>query len=291
MWYNLCIVRIHLPTNNFSFFKILVGGVLLLASAIYPMSAFAGIAILAVGQAHSIGAWLGMWRAGKLNYRLSLWIATCIIGVSYWGMNVVEYKTLWLVGAVLFVFHFLFDELELQQVQRTLATSISGVAPFLLISVYAVYDYFEMAMPMQYVLACILAVVVFELFIIKEINWYFVQSKILIAYTLYLFDYGVQVHYILAMILLYHYIFWFIYPVYKLHKYKREDRDGMIIVLLVITLSSIFVYSSKVWGISESADELTMRAFSIASLVHVLTTAPFAYMFGLKRVEHRTETE
>jgi hypothetical protein len=80
-----------------------------------------------------------------------------------------------------------------------------------------------------------------------------------------------------------HYIFWVAYPVYKLNKYVKEDRDDFIMILTLIILMSAFIYSTKIWtGIDESKDFLT-RTFFVATLVHTFSTAPFGYWFGLRR--------
>jgi hypothetical protein len=47
-------------------------------------------------------------------------------------------------------------------------------------------------------------------------------------------------------------------------------------------LMSVFIYSSHVWGISENSD-IAIRTFFVAAVLHILTTAPFGYLFGLPR--------
>jgi hypothetical protein len=46
---------------------------------------------------------------------------------------------------------------------------------------------------------------------------------------------------------------------------------------------SAFIYSIKIWGGQDAPSEVLTRTFYIATIIHVLSTAPFAYFFGLKK--------
>lgn len=81
---------------------------------------------------------------------------------------------------------------------------------------------------------------------------------------------------------MFHYFFWFVYPVYKLHKYKRSERDGFI-MLLVILLGTSFYLAITNSHFSPEILQVGIKTFLVATIVHILSTAPFAGALGLKQ--------
>jgi hypothetical protein len=69
--------------------------------------------------------------------------------------------------------------------------------------------------------------------------------------------------------------------VYKLHKYnKKEERDGLVMILLLMTSTGLY-FSIAGENFGERFQELATKSFYIATIIHVLSTAPFGNFFGL----------
>lgn len=279
-------MNIELPLKNFAAIKVISGLFILALGVIYPMTVFVTLAILAVGKAHSVGAYLGMWRAGKLNTKLVTWIAFVTIVVSYLGVMVLDFRMLWLFSILIFVFHFIYDEIELQQANYSLKEVFVFAPPFLLLASHVYLDFTSSSYPILVLVAGFLCLTLIEFFFISTINWSYIQAKILSVFALSAMYFGLSAEYTVSITLLYHYLYWFIFPTYKLYKHKREEVAGFVMILFIITLTSVFIYSTRVWAVQDVSDELAMRSFFIASTIHVLTTAPFAYLFGLSKPKY-----
>lgn len=275
-------MKINLATNNFSFFKVL-SGTLLLGGAFFSPFVVAGyslIVALIVGKAHALGAWLAMWRAGKFNWIYVSAMCLITVVVTFWG-SLASLPVLNFVTYILFAFHFFFDEFDLQEEKRSGHNALAGISPFLLSFLYLVKDYYHLAFPSEIFILLASILLLAELVFVKEINWFFIQTKLLTFFILGSIFSGVPANSILSILLVYHYFFWFVYPVYKLHKYKREERDGLIMILLLIIAASVFASSRSSY--SPEFMDFSIRVFLIGTIIHIFSTAPFGYLFALPR--------
>ncbi len=278
-------MRIHLPRNNFSFFKIISGTLFLFLAASFPLLAgLSFLGALAVGRAHSLGAWLGMWRAGKFTPKYIVWMILLTLVVSFWGFTLVSFTVLSFVTFVLFTLHFIFDEFELQEEKRSFVNILSSLNPTILVLLFLVTDFLKLwhLVGFSFFISLALMLLAVEMINLKEINWFFVQTKVLTLYILYAIFAGISSSAVLGVFLMFHYFFWFIYPVYKLHKYKREERDGFIMILLILVSSSVYFAVTRFSYVDEVFN-LVVKAFLVGTIIHVLSTAPFAYLFGLPK--------
>ncbi len=275
-------MEIYLPTNNFSFLKILLGIPILTSAFFFPILVYIPIIILILGKAHSLGAWIAIWKSGKFNWIYLFWLSFFTISISVWGIKASSVVTLSFISFILFAFHFVFDEFDLQEEQRTLGNALSGVTPFALTFLFLLHDFAFIHLTTNFFLFITATLIFIEMFFLQKITWFFVQSKLLTLFILVSFILGSGVTSVLYIFLISHYLFWFIYPVYKLHKYRRSERDGFIMLLLVIVLMSVFVYSTLIWNIPDN-DDFAIRTFFVATILHILTTAPFGYLFGLPK--------
>jgi hypothetical protein len=274
-------MKVHLPVNNFAFFKMAIGTAFLAAALVTPLISIYSFAIaLMVGRAHSLGAWVAMWRAGKLSWRYIVWMSAIIIAVSYWGLQMVSLNHLLFVTYVLFAFHFFFDEFELQEERRTFTNLLSGAAPLLVMLLFLCRSFLDVAVTMGLMVTTALTFLALEFIYVRELTWFTIHTKILTAFILLSFHLGTSATAVHAVFLTFHYFFWFIYPVYKLHKYKREERDGFIMMLLLIVAASFYFAITKD-SYGPQVYELVIRSFNIGTIVHILATAPFGYLFGL----------
>jgi hypothetical protein len=262
----------------------------LVAVTALPVSgSFLYLLAIMVGKIHTVGAWIGMWKAGKLTKKYVAWMFVLTLLVSYWGTTMVSLPLLALIANLMFLFHFLFDEYDIQEESRNKLNLISGMTPGVLGSIFLLSDYFNFKDVFFFEIYGIIfiAFLLIELLYVKQIGWFFVQSKIFSMFILFAIFTEMKSGVAFLIFLIYHYIFWFIYPVYKLHKYKREERDGFIFILLLMSLLlmsfSMFYYGSV--GILENKDmfEIAVKIFLIGTIVHILATAPFGYWFGLPR--------
>ncbi len=224
-----------------------------------------------------------MWRAGKLNWKFLLYIVFVIVAVSFWAFKVASFKVVVFVGSLLFTFHFLFDEFELQEEKKNLHNILSSVNPAILVILFLLNDFLSLGISFNIFAIIAGSLFLVEILLFKEVNWFFIQTKILTLFVLTAIYIGKATTFVFSIFLLAHYFFWFIYPVYKLHKYKREERDGFIMALILLVMSSLFIYSSRIWTEVDDLGEIATRGFYVASTIHILTTAPFAYYFGLAR--------
>jgi hypothetical protein len=272
-----------LSWNSFGAIKFFFGSFFLILSVFSPLTSLIIFAVLALGRAHSIGAWLGMWRAGKLTLTYVVYTSAIIVLIAFLGFKVLSFNLLVLVSSLLFTFHFFFDELENSQEKNNLASYIASLTPGILGGLFFIDSFFKLNISIIWLLVIFVVGLFFEMNIHKKISWHFFQMKMISFFIICSFLIDKNSTFLLSVFLMYHYIFWFIYPVYKLHKYKREERDGFIIILFLIVASSLFIYSTKIWGGGDQITENFIRGFHVASLVHVLVTAPFAYYFGLAR--------
>lgn len=276
-------MRINLPTNDFSFFKFLSGTLILLTALIFPFfTAYSYIIPLMVGRAHTLGAWLGMWRAGKLNWIYVTWMIALTVSISYWGLALSTIATLTFVTNLFFTFHFLFDEFYLQEEQHTLGNVLSMLSPFVLLYIFLIGGFFASPIPFALYLAIAGTFLVVEMIYLEEMNWFFFHSKILTLFVLISIYLGKPSWNIIGILLIFHYFFWFIYPVHRLHKSRPEERNGFIMILLLLVGTSIyFSFTRSSYG--PEILEVTLRTFLIGTLIHILGTAPFGYFFGLPR--------
>ncbi len=277
-------MHIDLPKNNFAFFKFIAGSLFLMAVISYNSIALYSFFIaLAVGRAHSLGAWIAMWRSGKLNWKYITSMFLVSIAVSYWGLNMVpNLQILSFITSLLFCFHFFFDEFDLQEEERSWENILPSLSPAILISILLTKDYLHFNVPLNtfYVIAGGLLLI--EIIHTKRIGWFFLHTKILTLFTLVAVALHMNAQGILATFLIFHYFFWFLYPIYKLHKYKPTERDSFVMILLLVVSTSLYFSITKN-DYSDEVMQLTIRAFLIGTIIHVLATAPFGYLFGLPR--------
>ena len=282
-------MKVHLPLNDFSFFKVVAGFFILAAAVAFPIVRYISIIVIIVGKAHSLGAWIAMWRAGKLNWVFVIWGIIVAVGVSYWAFNLVSLATLALVSFSMFAFHFIFDEFDLQGQERTFTNVLSSFSPFVLAILYLFTEAFKLPITMNefFLLAIIMFAV--ELFYIQIINWFFIRTKMLALFILLAMYIGLSSTSVMFIFLIDHYFFWLVYPVYRLHKYNRPERDSFIMILIVIIILSVFIFSGGVpWtpsplGVTALDYIIATKVFFISSIAHILTTPPFSYLFGVSK--------
>lgn len=276
-------MKINLPLQNFAFFKTISGFIFLVGMLIFPVATFVSLAVLVMGKAHSLGAWLAMWRANKLNWKFLSYILLVIFFVPLVSFKYLTFDLLVFLASLLFLFHFLFDEFDFQRERRNLLTVFFSLNPAVIIGFFLISDFLNIVVPFSFFLVIFLTLSAVELILLKEINWFFINTKVISLFALFSIFIGKSVVFIFSILLIFHYLYWFIYPVYTLHKYKRSERDGLIMILLLVVASSVFIYSTKIWGEPSELNEMVFRGFYIASIVHIFTTAPFAYYFGFPR--------
>ncbi len=275
---------IDLSVRNFGFFKFIIGTIfLLIVISFNTIASYSFLIALAVGKAHSLGAWIAMWRSGKLNWRYISSMFIISVAVSYWGLKLVDsLETLSFITYALFSFHFLFDEFDLQEEDRSQTGILGSVGPAFLLILLLARDFLHVDITYHVLIAVAFSAIAIECIYFKKLNWFFLHTKVLTLFILGAAFFGMSAGAILATFLIFHYFFWFIYPVYKLHKYKPEERDNFIMILvLIISTSFYFAVTRNLYG--EEILNLTIRAFLIGTIIHILSTAPFGYLFGLPK--------
>lgn len=236
--------------------------------------------ILIVGKAHSLGAWMSMWRADKLNWKFFSYICIVTATVSFWAIKLTSLWTLSLIAYSLFAVHFLYDEFNLTKDSKP-RTSYGLISIGLLIPVFLT-SFFKLNLPATIPFGIFIVGTIMEIFTKKGQDQTYINSKLIQIFILIASTMNYGVYFIMNTFLIFHYLFWFIYPVQKLHLNNPKERDGLIMMLALIMLSSVFIYSVRIWGIPEPY-EVGLRIFFIATISHILTTAPFAYYFGLSK--------
>lgn len=282
-------MKVRLPFNDFSFFKVVLGFFILAAAVIFPIVRYISIIVIIIGKAHSLGAWIAMWRAGKFNWPFVLWGIFVAVAVSFWAFKLVSLPTLALISFSLFAFHFIFDEFDLQGQEKTFTNVLSSFSPFVLAILYLFQQSFNLPISMNdfFIIAAVLFVV--EAFYVEEINWFVVRTKMLALFILLSIYIGLSSTSVMFVFLIDHYLFWLVYPIYRLHTYNRKERDGFIMMLLIIMVLSVFIFSGGVpWTASPTGATLAeyvvvTRVFFISSIAHILTTPPFSYLFGVSK--------
>ena len=284
-------MKINLPFNSFSFFKTVTGSGFLLFVLFFPVAALvSSLVALLVGKTHALGAWFSMWRSSRLSWRY-VWSAFFLmIIVSYLGFQVLEFKTLLFVTNLLFAFNFIFDEFVLgEESGGDISTILSGLNSFFLLTLILLRDNYIPDLSIMTLFAFSGMVLLLELIYLKEINWFFIQGKVLLAFVFISYLFVIDSRYILGVLLMFHYFFWFAYPVYKLHKYKRSERDGFI-MLLIILLGTSFYLAITNSRFSPDVLQVGIQTFLVATIVHILSTAPFAGLLGLKPPQYSKDT-
>lgn len=275
-------MKLNLKLNTFSLFKVLLGSAFLLFAILVPLAGFFAVAVFMVGRTHALGAWLAMWRAKKLNWKYVTILFFMTVVIAYIGLRVVPVKELGYFTYLLFAFHFFFDEFDLQEEKRAFPAMMSAVPPYVTISLYLLSDFFNLLYTFSDFLLLFVLLTIVEFFFVREISWFFVNTKVLSLFILSSIFFHFTSTYISGTLLMFHYLFWFIYPVYKLHKYKREERDGFIMILLLITFTVLYFAAG---GNLNGPDqfEIATRGFMVATIIHIFSTAPFGYFIGLPR--------
>lgn len=276
---------VNLPVKSFAFFKVILGCFILFLSIPISFSGYVYKIAQFLAGAHFLGAYLAMWKAGKLSVKYVIWIIVITLVSSFLVYKTTSIQLLFFLIFGLFYFHFLFDEFDLQEERKSFNNLLSVANPTVLLFLLLFKDFFHLNIGIFVFALVSLHLLAIELIFIKEINWFFIHTKILAIFALVSVFYSVSTFSIWSVTLVYHYIFWFIYPVYKLHKYNREERDGFIMIIIILITIFAFIYSPNNYNIP-AVDGL--RLLLIASVVHVLTTAPFGYYFGLPRPKYIT---
>jgi hypothetical protein len=277
-------MKVDLPLYGFGAFKV-VAGVLIVASFVIfrdIMLIATPLIAIAVGKAHSLGAWAAMWRANKLNYKYVGCLLVFLLLFTYLGIYVWDLKELTFFTSVLFAFHFMFDEFDLQEEKREASKLIAPISFWVIVTLYMLQYGGIVNMAFETYAILMLLSVMAEIIFVKEITWHTVNMKVLQGFLLYFIYFNISGFYFITTILMWHYLFWFIFPVYKVHKYKREDRDGLILMLVIIVITSTF-FAYKQGSNSTDYRDITWRYFNIITIVHILGTAPFAYLFFLPK--------
>lgn len=279
-------MKVDLPLKSFSFVKVAVGAFYLLLSVLAPVIAFYSFFIaLAVGRAHGVGAWIGMWRAKRITWKYVTWVAAISMIVSYWGMQMISTEYLIFFTTFLFAFHFFYDEYELQEQKLVFSNFFAGLTPLVIVWAHLINAYYKLGISITTLALLTVVLLLVEAIYTTEINWFFIQSKI---HTLFIWAAiltGLPIQHISGLLLTFHYFFWFVYPVYKLHKYKPDERDGLVMILILITLSSLYFAITKN-NYSLEAYTVAVKVFMVGTIIHILATAPFAELLGLKTSSH-----
>ena len=275
-------MKFDLNFRDFNSFKFLVGSTYLLTSLFLPVMSIYTAIILVVGKAHSLGAWIAIWRAKKMNWLYALSTFFIVIALSYWAVVLASIWLVALVGYVLFAFHFLYDEFDLDKGNTSIINILLSSVPLILINLQILNDFFQLGFSFSIFVTVFIFSLLIDIVLVKIIDWHYLSSKALSIFALVSVYFGLGSVFTIYTLLIFHYFFWFAYPVYKLHKYNREERDGFIMILLIIMVMSVFIYSASIWG-GDKAFETSVRTFFVASIAHILTTAPFGYLIGLPR--------
>ncbi len=282
-------MKLFLPLKSFAFFKAGTGLLFLASVATLPVSASAlYLLAIALGKTHLIGAWFAMWRAGKLTKIYIAWMLFFSVFFSYIAATVVPLLLLAFLTNLLFLFHFLFDEFDLQEEERNKINLLSGVVPGVLGAIFLFSDYFKLQSVVVFEIYLIIfaAFLLIEMIYVRHIGWFFIQSKILSIFLLFAVFTEIKSGVAFLIFIIYHYIFWFIYPAYKLHKYKREERDGFIFIMLLLIAGNFYYGAAGIMD-NQAMFEIAVKAFLVGTIVHILSTAPFGYFFGLKRSSYQ----
>ena len=185
---------------------------------------------------------------------------------------------------LLFSFHFLYDEFVLQQEERILSNLFSALAPFGLITLYLLSEFFNLHTAFGTFLLIGATALVLEALYVREVNWFIIQTKLLSIFILSSIYLRISPYSVVNVFIISHYFFWFIYPVYKLHKYKPSERDGLIIVLLILAVSSLYSSTTSVTAVNQLGSlDIFTRLFFTGTIIHIFTTAPFAYFMGMPK--------
>ncbi len=273
-------MKINLPIQGFSPYKVALGVLVLCSCYLFPPK----MVIYALARAHAIGAWAAMWMAKKLSWRYILWLlffAATLFSLVF--SKTLSIPNLALFGYVMFAVHFIYDEFDLQEQRRDLSGLLAGFSPLALASILLIGDTAHISIPLVTLLWLAFLLIIIELSGLKEINWFFIQTKILTAFIIVSAALGANATFILDAFVISHYFFWFIYPVYKLHKYKRQERDGFVMLLILILIVSLW---SPIGGSAGVHPDYIRGSFWIITILHILSTAPFGYLFGLPKPKY-----
>jgi hypothetical protein len=228
-----------------------------------------------------------MWRAGKLNVEYVLYVTLFIVYFTYLGLFQLTFLELSLLATILFIIHFVYDEYDLQEEKRINQTVVLVVPTAVLIIMYYLEGLGLASITSSFFYIFFMLSSLLEIYFYRKINWFYLNLKVIQVFLLFFFYFNLDTKLYLNTILSWHYLFWFVFPVYKLHKHNREDRDNLIILLLILILTSIF-YMLNIGLLNEEMQDFFGRYFSIVTIVHILSTAPFGYFFGLPKPKYYT---
>lgn len=282
-------MKIELPIFTFASFKVFTSLLFFLSFVFFRNVTFALVTVapLLVGKAHALGAWVAMWRAGKLNVEYVLYVTLFIVYFTYLGLFQLTFLELSLLATILFIIHFVYDEYDLQEEKRINQTVVLVVPTAVLIIMYYLEGLGLASITSSFFYIFFMLSSLLEIYFYRKINWFYLNLKVIQVFLLFFFYFNLDTKLYLNTILSWHYLFWFVFPVYKLHKHNREDRDNLIILLLILILTSIF-YMLNIGLLNEEMQDFFGRYFSIVTIVHILSTAPFGYFFGLPKPKYYT---
>jgi hypothetical protein len=101
-------MKVNLPISGFAPFKVITA-LLFLTSFFFFKNFMMWLVLITppvVGKAHALGAWIGMWRAGKLNWEYVSYILIFLSFFTYMGLKVWTLGEITLFTSLLFTVHF-----------------------------------------------------------------------------------------------------------------------------------------------------------------------------------------
>lgn len=272
--------------NLFNLYKTLAIVTLFMSVLLYPQVSIPLFVVAMVfARAHAFGAWFSMWRAKRINWMYVIGVFVMTFILSYAVMRLGSYE-LWIyITSVLFFAHYFIDEYIFQNKKIIKGNVLFGFIPFVTVVLLFTVNLFQVNIS-YWAIAAIDVLLLGLLFIqSKKISKEFL---ICLLYTSFFWATSLihmQMLHIFGILLVIHYGAWFVYPVLKLHIYRRDERDEFIMMIILILSTSIY-YTVTANEYSAVLFELGVKWFLIFTLVHVLSSAPFGYIIGLKKSEY-----
>lgn len=274
----------HYPSlHTFSFYKTSLLGVTLILASI-PFLAFPiQVLMFFMVNGHFFGALYSIWKSKK--FTLLYGISLCLIAIFSFilGFKILPVTVLIFTAHILFFIHFFYDEYFLQGESPSFSNLISICTPSILYAIFLINDFYKFDMAFSEFVLLAAAFLLLELIYTKTFSWFLIYTKFLTVFLLYAIAIGESVFFVSRAFLLFHYLFWFVYPVYKLRAAKPSSALNLGVIVAVLTFVTGTVFLTKIFLIDGTITQVSIQYFQVLSMIHILTTAPFGYLFGLQK--------
>ena len=206
------------------------------------------------GQAHFLASYFYQYRVGKIN---KSYLSLYLIGiVLLWALFIYQrrFDLLILFAGVIFLFHFLQDEIFISEKKYSIFTSLEIIPIIIIFSGFVIDIVLGTKMILYFFLLSLSFFIFYFLFAyvkrykLNYLSSYFILGTLLL-YFLYFLEVSIPLEFLLGSIIILHYSDWYIHYYFKVKDDKKERslylKSMFIINFAVLALFLVYFFSNS----------------------------------------------